>query len=116
MEKQIGDSAQAELTNDPAKDNDLLSARSSSSARTPLAVSSGKRPPAETKESIRIRSFVIFSFWAVVVFFGLPTWWWTTSIYRARLPLQEMHEWADGKVESLEVLLTAASTFANPGS
>lgn len=59
-----------------------------------------KSPPPESSRSIHIRSLVIISFWLVVVCLGLPTWWWTTSIYRARLPLQEMLEWADGKVNS----------------
>lgn len=63
-----------------------------------LAVASKKQPPPESLESIRIRSLVVASFWAIVVFLGLPTWWWTTSIHRARLPLREMLEWADGKV------------------
>ena len=57
-----------------------------------------KKPPPESSETLRVRSLVIASFWAVVIFLGLPIWWWTTSIYRARLPLQEMLEWADGKV------------------
>lgn len=74
------------------------------------SVSVKKQPPPESRESIRVRSLVIGSFWAIVVFLGLPIWWWTTSIYRARLPLQEMLEWADGKVCSTEsndiVLLT----------
>lgn len=61
---------------------------------------SSKLPPPESSTSIHIRSLVIASFWFVVVCLGLPTWWWTTSIYRARLPLQEMLEWADGKVNS----------------
>lgn len=61
-------------------------------------VASKKQPPPESLESIRIRSLVVASFWVIVVFLGLPTWWWTTSIHRARLPLREMLEWADGKV------------------
>jgi len=61
-------------------------------------VSAEKRQPPELPESIRVRSLVILSFWAVVVCLGLPIWWRTTSIYRARLPLQDMLEWADGKV------------------
>ncbi len=62
--------------------------------------SSGKarNPPPEHREGIRVRSLVIASFWAVVIFLGLPIWLWTTSIYRARLPLREMTDWADGKV------------------
>ena len=61
-----------------------------------------KQPPPESKESLRVRGLVIGSFWAIVMFLGLPIWWWTTSIYRARLPLQEMLEWADGKVSLKE--------------
>ncbi|KAI9779437.1 MAG: GPI transamidase component [Geoglossum umbratile] len=57
-----------------------------------------KQPPPESAESVRIRTAVVLSFWAVVVFLGLPTWWKTTAIYRAKLPLREMTEWADGKV------------------
>ncbi|KAI9674869.1 MAG: GPI transamidase component [Trizodia sp. TS-e1964] len=56
-----------------------------------------KEPPPESAEAVRTRSWVIFSFWAVVIFFGLPIWWRTTSIYRANLPLQEMMEWSEGK-------------------
>ena len=67
------------------------------SSKKPV-VASKKQPPPESTDSIRIRSYVIVSFWAVVIFLGLPTWWWTTSIHRARLPLQNMLEWADGKV------------------
>ncbi|KAL9609192.1 MAG: hypothetical protein Q9167_006030 [Letrouitia subvulpina] len=62
------------------------------------SVASTKQPPQESADSIYIRRLVIFSFWAVVVVFGLPTWWWTTSIHRARLPLQDMMDWADGKI------------------
>lgn len=61
-------------------------------------VNSKKQPPPETTDEIRTRSLIIISFWAIVIFLGLPTWWWTTSIPRARLPLQGMLAWADGKV------------------
>jgi len=69
---------------------------------SPIMVSATakKRPPPESPESIRTRTLVILSFWTIVLTLGLPTWWWTTSIYRARLPLQEMLEWADGKVSN----------------
>lgn len=62
------------------------------------SVTARKQPPAEMKESIWVRRGVIFSFWAVVIFIGLPIWWKTTAIYRANLPLQVMTDWADGKV------------------
>lgn len=57
-----------------------------------------KEPPPETSESIRTRSLVILSFWVIVLFLGLPIWWRTTAIYRAKLPLNQMMDWADGRV------------------
>lgn len=57
-----------------------------------------KEPPPESQESIRLRAYVIASFWAIVIFIGLPIWWRTTAIYRASLPVDEMMEWADGRV------------------
>ena len=57
-----------------------------------------RKPPAEKAEAIRARNWVILSFWLVVIFAGLPVWLWTTTIHRAVLPLEEMLEWADGKV------------------
>ncbi|KAL8909149.1 MAG: hypothetical protein Q9171_005154 [Xanthocarpia ochracea] len=67
------------------------------SQMTPIVEATTKQPPPESRESIRVRQLVILSFWAVVIFLGLPIWWWTTSVYRARLPLQEMEDWAEGK-------------------
>ncbi|KIV94193.1 hypothetical protein PV10_01982 [Exophiala mesophila] len=60
------------------------------------AVTTTKQPPPENPEAIRLRTKVVFSFWAVILLLGLPTWWKTTSIYRAELPLQDMLDWADG--------------------
>lgn len=65
-----------------------------------------KKPPPESAEGIRVRGLVIFSFWATVIFLGLPVWLWTTSIHRARLPLQEMLDWADSKVRVSRVLFS----------
>lgn len=62
------------------------------------AVNQNKQPPPETQESIFTRRLVVFSFWAVVIFLGLPIWWKTTSIYRANLPVQTMMDWADNRV------------------
>ncbi|KAK3939176.1 hypothetical protein QBC46DRAFT_290968 [Diplogelasinospora grovesii] len=61
------------------------------------ASSQRKAPPPEKPSDIRRRTWVILTFWAIVVFLGLPIWWKTTTIYRANLPLSEMLEWADGK-------------------
>jgi phosphatidylinositol glycan class S len=57
-----------------------------------------KEPPPETPQSIVTRRLILLSFWAVAVLFGLPIWWKTTTVYRAPLPLQQMLDWADGKV------------------
>ncbi|OXV09297.1 hypothetical protein Egran_02944 [Elaphomyces granulatus] len=73
--------------------------------------------PPEKHEAIRNRSKVIFAFWTVIVFLGLPIWWKTTSIYRARLPIQDMIDWADGKacrpVFPLEILFRTPSMQAS---
>lgn len=63
------------------------------------AVTAPKNPPPETVQSTWIRRLVLLSFWAVAVFFGLPVWWKTTTVYRAPLPYQQMLDWADGKVK-----------------
>jgi len=70
-------------------------------AEPPLAPQSTKAqssPPPESHQSIWLRRAAIVSFWAVVVLLGLPVWWTTTAIYRAELPLQDMTDWAEGKV------------------
>ncbi|XXH05332.1 hypothetical protein Hte_011757 [Hypoxylon texense] len=56
-----------------------------------------KLPPPEKPEEIQKRSFIVGSFWFLVLFLGLPIWWKTTTIYRAELPLNQMMDWADGK-------------------
>ncbi|PQE32652.1 phosphatidylinositol-glycan biosynthesis class S protein [Rutstroemia sp. NJR-2017a WRK4] len=61
------------------------------------AIQKKKEPPPETPASIRLRSLVILSFWSIVVLFGLPLWWKTTTIYRAPLPLDQMIDWAEGR-------------------
>lgn len=63
-----------------------------------MATNAKKQPPPEKPEALRLRIKVILSFWAVIVFLGLPVWWQTTSIYRARLPIQEMLDWSEGAV------------------
>ncbi|KAI9757718.1 MAG: GPI transamidase component [Chaenotheca gracillima] len=67
--------------------------------KTPPGTASAKKhPPPESSQSVRTRTNVILSWWSIVVVIGLPIWWMTTSIYRAKLPLPEMMEWADGKI------------------
>ena len=57
-----------------------------------------KQPPPESSKGVKTRGLVILSFWAVVILLGLPVWLWTTTIHRENLPLQDMLDWADGKV------------------
>ncbi|KAF2476617.1 beta-lactamase/transpeptidase-like protein [Lindgomyces ingoldianus] len=84
--------ANAPSTQDPNPD------ASNPSGPPPIAVPAPRQPPPETQESVWMRRAVISSFWAVVLFLGLPVWWKTTAIYRADLPLQTMTDWADGKI------------------
>ncbi|KAL6250407.1 GPI transamidase component [Rhinocladiella similis] len=66
------------------------------SAPAPMAAPAKREPPPEKPEAVSLRTKIVISFWAVIVLLGVPTWWQTTSIYRANLPLQEMVDWADG--------------------
>lgn len=86
-----------------SKNGDLGSSQTSSVPADITTTMSSKdsirRVPAPEKpETIKTRSKVIAAFWFVIIFFGFPIWWKTTSIYRARLPIEEMVDWADGKV------------------
>lgn len=62
------------------------------------ATSRRKEPPPEKPSDSRRRSVVILSFWLIVLCLGLPIWWRTTTIPRASLPLDDMMDWAVGKV------------------
>jgi hypothetical protein len=73
-----------------------------------------KEPPPESPESIRLRSYVILSFWVIIIIVGLPIWWKTTTIYRARLPLDQMMDWADGRVHSL-CIISGGSKLTSAG-
>lgn len=79
---------------------DIASLQSDDSG-SDLKVSAPRIPP-ESPEAIQTRFRVIAAFWAVIIFLGFPIWWKTTSIYRAHLPIQEMVDWADGKVWLLQ--------------
>ncbi|KAI9834694.1 MAG: GPI transamidase component [Phylliscum demangeonii] len=63
----------------------------------PVVLAPKKTAPPEPAEHVRRRGYIILSFWAVIILLGLPIWRWTTSIYRATLPVGEMTEWAEGK-------------------
>lgn len=77
----------------------------------PETISSSSAFATEKPEAVWTRTKVILAFWAVVVFLGLPMWWKTTSIYRANLPIEEMNEWAEGRVcKQVSTTLDALST------
>lgn len=61
------------------------------------AVNKRKEPPPEKPENARMRTQVLISFWAIILLFGVPIWWRTTTIYRAPLPLDQMTDWAEGR-------------------
>ena len=75
------------------------------------------QPPPEKQSDIRRRSYVVLSFWLVIILLGLPFWWKTTTIYRADLPLDDMLGWADGKacrpVFPLQIAIRAAALQEN---
>ncbi|CAI7640595.1 unnamed protein product [Penicillium pancosmium] len=80
-------------------------------ASTP-SKSTQRVPAPESPQAIQTRFRVIAAFWAVIIFLGFPIWWQTTSIYRAHLPIQEMVDWADGKLpESQHLLRTTQHTL-----
>jgi phosphatidylinositol glycan class S len=72
-------------------------AASTPSASAPAAAPSHIEPPPEKPFEIKRRSYVVLSFWLIIILLGIPIWWKTTSIYRADLPLDAMLQWADGK-------------------
>ncbi|KAF7590476.1 GPI transamidase component [Aspergillus hancockii] len=84
-----------------SKNEDLGSSQTTSSPpNNTMSSETGARrlPPPEHPQGVQTRFRVIAAFWAVIIFLGFPIWWKTTSIYRARLPIQDMVEWADGKI------------------
>jgi len=94
------------------QDADLVRNAEDAPANAVAAAPKKREPPPENPESIRLRAFVILSFWVIVIFLGLPIWWRTTTIYRARLPLDQMMDWADGRV-SVQNLQTKFKTDIN---
>lgn len=104
--------------NDPTmtdKSEDLASSDSSPRANTTMGSkdSAARIPAPEKPETVRTRSLVIAAFWCMIIFFGFPIWWKTTSVYRARLPIEAMVDWANGKtcrpVFPLDIYFTASS-------
>jgi len=78
------------------------------------AVPKKKEPPPESPESIRQRIYVVLSFWAIIIIVGLPIWWKTTAIYRASLPLDQMMDWADGRVHVLDKSWELQANISRP--
>ncbi|KKF94600.1 hypothetical protein CFO_g3051 [Ceratocystis platani] len=73
-----------------------------------VATETKKQPPPEPLAHQRRRMVVVFSFWAVVLFLGIPIWWKLTAIHRAALPLEQMQQWSDGRVS------VRASSISDP--
>lgn len=96
MSSAVDNGASSDLTlRKPAAPTEATAPPPSSQETTTV---SKKEPPPEKASDSRRRTWVIASFWAIVVFLGLPIWWNSTSIYRANLPVEQMLEWSDGKV------------------
>lgn len=67
-----------------------------------IAEARTKKPLApETPQHAWRRRLIISSLWAIVLLVGLPTWYHTTAVHRANLPLQSMMEWSEGKVSGI---------------
>ncbi|RZC39918.1 PIG-S domain containing protein [Asbolus verrucosus] len=50
-----------------------------------------KPPPSDDPECI-YRIYNVLSYFVVLVIIGLPVWWFTTRVYRASLPLDQMYD------------------------
>ena len=75
---------------DDAEQGSLGQRESLTESKHAKAIPTKKRLPPEKPEAVWLRTKVVLSFWAVVLLLGIPVWWKTTSIYRARLPIQAM--------------------------
>ncbi|CAG9814504.1 unnamed protein product [Phaedon cochleariae] len=49
-------------------------------------------PKEEVDEDAELRVYSILSYFIVLVVIGLPVWWYSTRVYRASLPLNQMYE------------------------
>ena len=66
-----------------------------------VAVEARKKAPPEKAEAVSLRTKIVLSFWAAILLVGLPTWYKTTEIYRASLPLQQMIGLSEGEVSGM---------------
>lgn len=65
--------------------------------------------PPESPSEARFKSRVVWSFWVIILVLGLPTWWATTSIERASLPLQSMQDRSDDLWYTIPICLQSKS-------
>ena len=65
--------------------------------------------PVESPREAKLKSKVIWSFWVVILLLGFPTWWATTSIYRAALPTESMLASHDDLWYSIPICLESSS-------
>lgn len=86
-----------------------MSHTSTKDAVTMVAVESRKKAPPEKPEYISLRTKIVVSFWAVILLLGLPTWFKTTEIYRASLPLEQMIGLSEGEVQQWKSLMAPAN-------
>jgi phosphatidylinositol glycan class S len=91
-------STKAEAASAPSPNDGVTGGGEDAPADAVNVAKAKKEPPPEKPEQIRMRSFVLLSFWAIIILLGLPIWWRTTTIYRANLPLDHMMDWAEGRV------------------
>ena len=77
---------------------DCSSTSNTSAGASPEGSATQRLPAPEKPEAVKTRAKVIAAFWFIIIFLGFPMWWKTTSVYRVRLPVEQMAEWAGGKV------------------
>ncbi|KAJ9150399.1 GPI transamidase component PIG-S [Pleurostoma richardsiae] len=93
----VGPDAPADLSSVGADSKEVVASHVPPNLNEFFSKDKRREPPPEKPSDVRRRTWVILSFWMIVLFLGLPIWWKTTTIYRANLPLGEMMDWADGK-------------------
>ncbi|KAK9472100.1 phosphatidylinositol-glycan biosynthesis class S protein-domain-containing protein [Dipodascopsis tothii] len=82
---------------------------------TRRAASRRPAPAKEPLEGISQRRSVVLSFWAVILFLGLPLWYRTTTVHRAPLPYAEIGRLEDAVVRRPELPLAAVALAVDGG-
>lgn len=106
------DTITAETTTADTNTTDITTEASdpdTTTTTTTTTTTKRKEPPPEKPAHILRRSLILASFWFVVLCLGVPIWWNTTTIYRANLPLDQMMDWANGKVNYIANLFSFAA-------